>query len=195
MTILLGLVITLVCMLGGFMAMGGHVEVIWQPWEYVIICGSAAGTFVVANPVKTIKDSGTAMMEAFGQGASGISNGRIRRLASRALSDLAKTQQQRSSRSVRDELDRYFVDLLGFYRDVMVLQLGAGSALINADVRPAVEQAATTDDSVMTMRRIEALSAARAQLEGNVPPALVCESLMVQLLHPVTRSNLSLRPG
>ncbi|MEQ1670605.1 MAG: motility-associated protein, partial [Hyphomicrobium sp.] len=65
MTILLGLVITLVCMLGGFMAMGGHVEVIWQPWEYVIICGSAAGTFVVANPMKTIKDSGTAMMEAF----------------------------------------------------------------------------------------------------------------------------------
>lgn len=65
MTILIGLVITLVCMLGGFMAMGGHVFVIWQPWEYVIICGSAAGTFVVANPMKTIKDSGTAMMEAF----------------------------------------------------------------------------------------------------------------------------------
>jgi DNA polymerase III subunit delta' len=141
------------------------------------------------------EEENTAMMEAYGQGASGISNGRIRRLASRALSDLAKTQQQRSSRSVRDELDRYFVDLLGFYRDVMVLQLGAGSALINADVRPAVEQAATTGDSVMTMRRIEALSAARAQLEGNVPPALVCESLMVQLLHPVTNSNLSPRSG
>ena len=40
------------------MAMGGHVDVIWQPWEYVIICGSALGTFVVANPMKTIKDSG-----------------------------------------------------------------------------------------------------------------------------------------
>ena len=65
MTILLGLAITLVCMLGGFMAMGGHVAVIWQPWEYVIICGSAAGTFVVANPMKTIKDSGTAIVEAF----------------------------------------------------------------------------------------------------------------------------------
>lgn len=64
MTILLGLVITLVCMLGGFMAMGGHVAVIWQPWEYVIICGSAAGTFVVANPMKTIKDAGKAIGEA-----------------------------------------------------------------------------------------------------------------------------------
>ena len=65
MTIILGLVITLGCLLGGFMAMGGHVAVIWQPWEYVIICGSALGTFVVANPVKTIKDSGAGIIEAF----------------------------------------------------------------------------------------------------------------------------------
>jgi chemotaxis protein MotA len=64
-TIILGLVITLGCLLGGFMAMGGHVSVIWQPWEYVIICGSALGTFVVANPVKTIKDSGKGILEAF----------------------------------------------------------------------------------------------------------------------------------
>ncbi len=65
MTIIIGLVITLACMLGGFMAMGGHVDVIWQPWEYVIIGGSALGTFVVANPMKTIKDSGKACAEAF----------------------------------------------------------------------------------------------------------------------------------
>ena len=65
MTIIIGLVITLGCLLGGFVAMGGHVIVIWQPWEYVIICGSALGTFVVANPMKVIKDTGAAMMEAF----------------------------------------------------------------------------------------------------------------------------------
>ena len=65
MTIVLGLVITLGCLLGGFVAMGGHVYVIWQPWEYVIICGSALGTFVVANPMKTIKDAGKGIVEAF----------------------------------------------------------------------------------------------------------------------------------
>ena len=65
MTIILGLVITLACMLGGFMAMGGHVDVIWQPWEFVIICGSSLGTFVIANPMKVIKDSGKATVEAF----------------------------------------------------------------------------------------------------------------------------------
>ena len=65
MTIIAGLVITLGCLLGGFVAMGGHVHVIWQPWEYVIICGSALGTFVVGNPIKTIKDTGKALVEGF----------------------------------------------------------------------------------------------------------------------------------
>ncbi len=65
MTIVLGLVITLVCMLGGFAAMGGHILVIWQPWEYVIILGSSIGTFVVANQMKTIKDAGKGVLEAF----------------------------------------------------------------------------------------------------------------------------------
>jgi chemotaxis protein MotA len=53
------------CVLGGFMAMGGHVGVLMQPWEVVIICGAALGTFVVANPMKTVKDTGTAILEAF----------------------------------------------------------------------------------------------------------------------------------
>lgn len=64
MTIVLGLAVTLASMLGGFVAMGGHVSVIWQPWEYVIILGAAFGTFIVANPWKTIKDTGKAFIEA-----------------------------------------------------------------------------------------------------------------------------------
>lgn len=47
------------------MAMGGHVNVLVQPWEAVIICGAALGTFLVANPMKTVKDTGKACMEAF----------------------------------------------------------------------------------------------------------------------------------
>ncbi|CAN5117397.1 flagellar motor stator protein MotA [soil metagenome] len=64
MTIIIGLVVTLGCLLGGFAAMGGHIMVIWQPWEYLIICGSALGTFIVANPISTIKDTGRALVEA-----------------------------------------------------------------------------------------------------------------------------------
>lgn len=64
MGIIIGMVITLGCVLGGFMAMGGHIEVLMQPWEVVIICGAAVGIFVVANPMKTVKDSGKAFVEA-----------------------------------------------------------------------------------------------------------------------------------
>jgi len=60
----IGIVIALGCILGGFAAMGGHLSVIWQPWEFVIIGGASLGTFIVANPMSTIKDTGRAMMEA-----------------------------------------------------------------------------------------------------------------------------------
>ncbi len=48
MGILVGLLIAIGCMLGGFVAMGGHLIVIWQPW---VSSSSAAwaGTFVIAN--------------------------------------------------------------------------------------------------------------------------------------------------
>ncbi len=46
------------------MAMGGSVAVLAQPFEYVIICGAALGTFVVANPLAVVKDAGKGMVEA-----------------------------------------------------------------------------------------------------------------------------------
>ncbi len=69
MTILIGLIVTFACLFGGFMAMGGHIGVIWQPWEYVIIGGSSIGIFFVANPMKVVKDSGKATLEAFKEAA------------------------------------------------------------------------------------------------------------------------------
>ena len=64
MRFLIGLIVALGCMLGGFAALGGHLAVIWQPWEFVIIGGSALGTFIIANPIYTIKDTGKGIMEA-----------------------------------------------------------------------------------------------------------------------------------
>jgi len=62
--VIIGLVVAIGSMFGGFVAMGGHLAVIWQPWEFVIIGGMAIGTFVVANPMPTVTDSGRASMEA-----------------------------------------------------------------------------------------------------------------------------------
>lgn len=64
MNVLIGLIITMGCMLGGFAALGGHLSVLWQPWEFVIIIGSALGTFIVANPTKVIMETGKSITEA-----------------------------------------------------------------------------------------------------------------------------------
>lgn len=64
MTFVIGMIIVFGCLLGGFAAMGGHIGVLWQPFEYVIILGSAIGTFFVANPMKVVKDSFKGIMEA-----------------------------------------------------------------------------------------------------------------------------------
>ncbi len=64
MGFIIGLIVVLASMLGGFAAMGGHLEVLWQPFEYVIICGTSIGTFIIANPMAVLKDTGAAVKDA-----------------------------------------------------------------------------------------------------------------------------------
>jgi chemotaxis protein MotA len=66
-----GIVITVASLLGGFAAMGGHLSVLMQPWEFVIIMGTAAGTFIVANPWKVVMDTGLAAVQAVGNAVPG----------------------------------------------------------------------------------------------------------------------------
>lgn len=65
MNIIIGLVVTFGCIIGSFMAMGGHIDALFQPFELVIIAGAGLGGFIVANPMKVVKDSGKALGEAF----------------------------------------------------------------------------------------------------------------------------------
>lgn len=64
MSVLIGIVLGLAATFGGFMAMGGHLDVVWQPFEYVIIGGIAFSTFLIANPMGVIKDTGRAIVHA-----------------------------------------------------------------------------------------------------------------------------------
>jgi len=65
MNIIIGLIVTFGCVLGGYMAMGGHLEVLNQPFELMIIGGAGVGGFIVANTMKVIKETGKALGEAF----------------------------------------------------------------------------------------------------------------------------------
>jgi chemotaxis protein MotA len=52
---IIGLVVVVGAILGGYIMEGGHLEVLIQPAELVIIGGAALGTLLIANPVATIK--------------------------------------------------------------------------------------------------------------------------------------------
>lgn len=54
MNFIIGLVIVLLCVLGGYAAMGGSLGVLWQPFEYVIIFGAAIGALVIGTPGHTL---------------------------------------------------------------------------------------------------------------------------------------------
>ncbi|MFY8030378.1 MAG: flagellar motor stator protein MotA [Devosia sp.] len=61
MKLIAGILTVIGCVLGGYAAMGGHVEVLWQPWEYVIILGAAIGAFIIGNPGPVLKGLGGVM--------------------------------------------------------------------------------------------------------------------------------------
>lgn len=50
-----GALVVLVCVFGAFVAHGGHLGVVWQPSEVVIIFGAALGGLIIGNPVSTVK--------------------------------------------------------------------------------------------------------------------------------------------
>lgn len=55
MRFIIGIVVVFACVFGGYSAMGGHVEVLWQPFEFVIILGAAIGAFIIANGGPVLK--------------------------------------------------------------------------------------------------------------------------------------------
>ena len=64
MLIIGGWIFVTICVLGGYMAMGGKLIVLWQPFEVVIIGGAGVGAFIVANPKFVLGKTGYAMKAA-----------------------------------------------------------------------------------------------------------------------------------
>ena len=57
MNIIIGLVIVFGCIIGSFMATGGHLDVLWQPYEFIVIIGAGVGAFFAGAPMKVIASS------------------------------------------------------------------------------------------------------------------------------------------
>jgi len=45
------------CVIGGFALNGGHVAILWQPTEVLVIAGSAIFAYIIANPTHVLKET------------------------------------------------------------------------------------------------------------------------------------------
>lgn len=61
MGIIIGYIIILACVFGGFVMAGGHLAAVFQPIELLIIGGAALGAFVVGNNGSVLKATGKAL--------------------------------------------------------------------------------------------------------------------------------------
>lgn len=63
MLFIVGSIVVLVCVLGGYTAMGGKLGVLWQPFEFVIIFGAAVGAFIIGTPKSVVVKTGSALKD------------------------------------------------------------------------------------------------------------------------------------
>lgn len=89
--------------------------------------------------------------------------------------------KRRATRNLHDMIDRELTYMISFYRDVLVTQLEAHVAPINADYMPAIENIASSTTAAQTLARIDALHEARQRLRGNVAPQLLMEAALCAL--------------
>lgn len=94
---------------------------------------------------------------------------------------LQEDQKRRATRAKRDVLDRALLDLLSFYRDVAIVQTGAGVALINEGHRDRIESLASRATLGDILGVMDAIGVARERLAGNVAPVLALEAMLLAL--------------
>ena len=97
------------------------------------------------------------------------------------VKDLEEQQNLRAKRFVRDRLDSILMELTSYYRDVLVVQTGAGAELVNSDYATQIAQAAASIPPETTIRRIDAIVECRQAITTNVAPQLAFEAMMVSL--------------
>jgi DNA polymerase-3 subunit delta' len=126
-----------------------------------------------------------AMKASLGYGARGPGMAAASKGAG-ALKDLERRQKSRATRLGRDSFDRALVDLVGLYRDALVLDSAGGEPpmLTHPDRRADAQELARRIGAEGALRRIDAILECRLAIEQNVKPRIALEALTVALRLP-----------
>jgi DNA polymerase III subunit delta' len=135
---------------------------------------------VTANEDRNAAET-EALKTAMGAGGTGKGTASATRGAAGALKDLEKRQKSRATRTQRDSLDLALVDLMGFYRDVLVTKAHAGVPLNHPDRVSDVAEAASDWNAESVLRRLEGVLACREALLRNVKPRFAVEAMITSM--------------
>ena len=103
------------------------------------------------------------------------------------LRRLEESQKRRATRSKRDGLDRILIDLMGLYRDVLNIQLGAKEPLINVDLVPQITKLANESTQAQSIHNIEEIEKVRYRMDRNVRDTYLLSSLAVTFRRKASR--------
>jgi DNA polymerase-3 subunit delta' len=99
------------------------------------------------------------------------------------VKQLEDDQKRRAKRSITDSLDRTLTDLLSFYRDVLIIQMGNSVELVNVELRGELEDFAGRSGPEVTLARMDAINKARKRITTtNVAPLLTIEAMATGLI-------------
>ena len=116
------------------------------------------------------------LKEAWGQQGSKLTQG-----GAKVVKDLEKEQKSRTTRMVRDYLDRALLDIATLYRDILLTQANSLDSIINTDLIAEITKISNSTTPESTLAKLEAIMSARTNLSHNAAPLLTIEALMVSL--------------
>jgi DNA polymerase-3 subunit delta' len=95
------------------------------------------------------------------------------------ITALEEDQKRRATRSLRDGIDRVLTDLQSMFRDILMIQFGRDSELINRELEPELRAVAAAWSIDRTLIVVDRIAETRRNLEQNVAPVLALESMLV----------------
>jgi len=119
----------------------------------------------------------TKLLEAYG-----IEDEKIPANLRSEFRQLEENQKRRNTRALRDGIDRIFTDMESLFRDILSLQLGTNSQLINQELAEEIQLRANSTSAENSIGVLEAISTARSRIDANVRDLVVLESLCTKLI-------------
>lgn len=101
------------------------------------------------------------------------------------IRQLEEDQKRRARRIKTDMLDRFLIDIQTVFRDVLTLQLGTGSQLINSHLEQELREYAQRYTSEKTLEQLDSVSLTRRRISTNAGARLAFEAMMTGFVdHP-----------